>query len=138
MRIEVHYDDVPPSMNSVSSGYRGNPYVAARLKRQWEGIFAVLFMAARLPRGLTMVEASASLRFPVKRPRDEGNFRMVLEKVLGDALVKGGFISDDTPDFYRFSQLQFEDAKGPKRTTVFLDIEGPPTGGRSTSTTPGG
>lgn len=138
MRVEVHYDDVPPSMNSASSGYRGNPYAASRVKMQWEGILAVLLYAERVPRGLTRVDASASLRFPTRRKRDEGNFRMLLEKVMGDTLVKGGWLDDDAPDSYAFHQLQFEDEKGPKRTTIFLDLEGPPLVGRSPSTTPGG
>lgn len=135
---EVWYDDVPPSMNSSGSGYRGNPQAAHRVKKKWEGIFAVLLMSAKVPRRLTSVHANASLRFPQARRRDEGNYRMLIEKALGDALARGGWIEDDTPDAYSFHELQFEDDKGPKRTTLFLELEGPALPGARSTDTQGG
>lgn len=120
----VAYDDVPPSMNSTASGYKGNWRAGAQTKKRWEGIFATLFLAVRLPRGLTRVEATATLRFPQKRRRDEGNFRMVIEKALGDALVAGGWLADDDASRFSFRQLEFEDERGPKRTRVTLTFEG--------------
>jgi hypothetical protein len=69
------------------------------------------------------VTVKAKMRFPDKRRRDEGNFRMVIEKALGDALVGGGYISDDTPDKYRFLGVEFDEEKGPKEMTLTLDYE---------------
>jgi hypothetical protein len=48
------------------------------------------------------VEASAVLLVPDRRGRDEGNYRTPLENALGDALVRGAWLPDDTPAHYRF------------------------------------
>jgi hypothetical protein len=76
---------------------------------------------SRLPRGLELVVASAELHFPTKRRRDEGNFRVVIEKALGDVLVRGGWLPDDTPDHYRFERVRFSEKPGPHWTTLRLD-----------------
>ncbi|HEX4305299.1 MAG TPA: hypothetical protein VHZ54_04630 [Solirubrobacterales bacterium] len=34
----------------------------------------------------------------------------MLEKALGDALVEGGWLADDTPDHYRFGAVDFAKA----------------------------
>lgn len=66
---------------------------------------------------------TASLRFPVKRRRDEGNFRALIEKALGDALQNGGWIPDDTPELYRFGELKFDDKTGPPQTSLLLEYD---------------
>ena len=55
-------------------------------------------MEQRVPRGLASVKAKATIRFKQRRRRDEGNFRALLEKALGDVLQAGGYLTDDTPD----------------------------------------
>ncbi len=77
-------------------------------------------MAAKVPRGLHHVTANALLRFPTRRRRDEGNFRWLLEKALGDALQNGGWLPDDTPEFYLFGRCQFDPEPGPARTIVTI------------------
>ena len=47
------------------------------------------------------------LRFPARRRRDSGNYRVMLEKALGDALVEGGWLPDDTPEHYEFGGVTF-------------------------------
>lgn len=113
----LEWADVPPSLNRQG---RVHPMKQARLKRQLEDVLFVLLLEAKVPRGLASVEARAKLRFPVRRRRDEGNFRWLLEKALGDVLQAGGWLEDDTPDQYRFFGLEFEDELGPRRTTVVL------------------
>jgi hypothetical protein len=110
-------------MNQKSSGFGANPHVAARTKRIWEGVAMVMLLQAKVPKDLAWVTVRARMRFPDKRRRDEGNFRMVIEKALGDALVSGGYISDDTPDKYRFLGVEFDAEKGPKEMTLTLDYE---------------
>jgi hypothetical protein len=117
------WDDTPPSMNQKSSGYGANHHVAGRTKKNWEGIAMVMLLQAKVPKDLRWVRASAVMRFPDKRRRDEGNFRMVIEKALGDAMVGGGWLPDDTPDLYRFTGVEFDPEKGPKQTTITLDYE---------------
>lgn len=115
----IEYDDCPPSLNHAHSRHWSYFH---RHKRAWQDIFEALLL--QVPRRLAYVHAEASLRFPVRRRRDEGNFRWLLEKALGDALVNGGWIADDTPDYFRTGLLTFEEDAGPKRTTVFLTTAG--------------
>lgn len=108
----------PVSLNQ--GGMRAHHLKQYRLKHGLQRDLEALLMAERLPRGMRYVTASASLRFPVRRRRDEGNFRWLLEKALGDALVNGGWLPDDTPANYRFATVTFEPEPGPPRTMLSL------------------
>lgn len=116
--VTLTYADTPPSLNQT--GTRGSHWVVGRMKKLWQTNLEILLMEARLPRGLVSVTASASMRFSVRRDRDEGNHRWLLEKALGDALVNGGWLPDDTAGQFRFGQVLFEDERGPRRTTIEL------------------
>jgi hypothetical protein len=116
---ELVYDAVPPSLNRVGS--RGNSHWAyTRAKRDWQDTVGALLMAGQVPRRLVYVRADATLRFPVVRTRDAGNFGWLLDKACGDALVAGGWLSDDNPDCYEFGTVTFDPALGPPRTTLRL------------------
>lgn len=78
---------------------------------------------SKLPGNLTQVWASAVLTFPDKRKRDEGNFRFMLEKALGDILVTRGYLEDDDADRYSFQRLTFAEERGPKLTVLTLEVE---------------
>lgn len=117
--IELVYDDTPPSLNRV--GTRSNHWAVRDAKNRWQGIFEQILMGANLERGRERIHATASLRLPVRRTRDEGNYRWMLEKALGDALVNGRWLPDDTPEHFTFGGVSFE-APGPARTTVTLEI----------------
>ena len=117
--VMIRYDDVPPSLNTT--GTRGSHWVATRLKKRWQTTLEGLLMGSGLPRSLERVEASAFLRFPVRRVRDEGNYRWLLEKSLGDALVNGGWLVDDSSVRFRFGRVEFEGEPGSARTVVRLD-----------------
>lgn len=94
-------DETPPSSNTNTGvGGRGNPKGISRTKGKWEGIFAMLLMAERVPRHLTRVRVYPELRFKTKNRRDADNFYFAVSKPLGDAMVKGGWLPDDTPEFY--------------------------------------
>jgi len=80
-------------------------------------------MEQRVPRGLKQVRATATLRFKQRRRRDEGNHRVILEKSLGDALVAGGWLSDDTPDLYSFGAVELFAPVDRPETIVVLDYE---------------
>lgn len=113
------YEAIPPSLNTI--GTRGSHWVVARHKKRWQGAYEALLLSSTLPRGLERVEATASLRFPVRRRRDEGNYRWLIEKALGDALVNGGWLQDDTSAEFRFGRVEFEEETGPARTTIRIE-----------------
>jgi Holliday junction resolvase RusA-like endonuclease len=122
--------NLPPSMNDKRSGYGSNHFAANRTKKQWEGLLFAAILQAKPPKPLPgPVEATAVLIVPTRRRRDEGNFRMVLEKSLGDVLQKMGYIPDDTPEFFTFAGLEFEYQKGMRETRVTLTIREPDAGG---------
>lgn len=93
----------PPSYNRTAHAHWSK---VNRVKREWQGFCEIALMEQRVPRGLELVKASARIFFKERRRRDEGNFRVVLEKVLGDALTNGRWLLDDTPDHYRFGVVE--------------------------------
>jgi hypothetical protein len=97
-----------PSINSLFGQTSSRNRTFTKAKRKWQTLLGTLLMAEALPRGLSRVEATAVLSFPTRRRRDEGNFRALLEKALGDALVEGGWLADDTADQFRFGAIYFE------------------------------
>lgn len=119
MIAQLSYDETPPSVNALATAH-WRKY--QRAKQRWEAIAAAMLLEAAVPRGVGSVEARAELRFAVRRRRDEGNFRMLLEKALGDALVSGGWLPDDTPDRYTFGALVFDPNTGPPRTLLTLTV----------------
>jgi hypothetical protein len=116
-KLELPY--VPPSQNQR----RGEHWAKtrARKKKLQDDLF-VLMLAEKLPKGLTRVHATASIRLPQNRRRDEGNYRDALEKALGDALQLQ-WLPDDTPEFFTFGALTFEEETGAARTTITLEVE---------------
>lgn len=115
MIATVSHAAVPPSLNRVGS--RGGHWAYTRSKREWQELIAKLLWEAGVPRRLEHVHIDATLRFPVVRTRDAGNFSWMLEKAGGDALKQGGWIVDDTPDHYEFGSVTFDPELGPPRTT---------------------
>lgn len=98
----------PPSLNVGGSG--SNHFAYQQSKHDWQGLFVDLLTRSCLPRGLAAVSAEAQLCFPDRIRRDQGNFRYLIEKALGDALVDGGWLTDDS--FF------------PERRYAFGDVEG--------------
>lgn len=116
--IVLDIPQTPPSLNAL--GTRGSHWVVTRAKREWQQIFEGCLLAGHVQRQLGLVRASAVMRFPTRRRRDEGNYRWLLEKALGDALTNGGWLEDDTADLFRFAQLDFDAEVGAPRTLVTL------------------
>jgi hypothetical protein len=113
----------PPSMNRIGYGGQTHWRAVRKQKHAWENDIIILLLAGRLPKGLSYVEARADLRFPSKRRRDEGNFRVLLEKATGDALVTGGWLEDDDSTHFRFSTVTFEAERGAARTLLHIRWE---------------
>jgi hypothetical protein len=102
-RTELVIPGTPPSFNVTAQAHWTKHRKA---KREWQNWLGIALMSAAVPRNLLCVEATASLVFKQNRRRDEGNFRVILEKALGDCLVEGGWLPDDTPDRYTFGRVE--------------------------------
>lgn len=112
----------PPSFNKV--GHSGNRWAWTKAKREWDGYCMVALLAAKVPKKLARVSATATLYFSSRRKRDVVNYRTLLEKSLGDALQLG-WLDDDDPDHFSFGQIVLDVApKGkPPETVVRLEVE---------------
>jgi hypothetical protein len=112
----------PPSFNVLASGQgSGNAMVYANLKKAWEDILAELLEASALPKGLGRVMVEGEITFPDRRTdRDQGNFRVILEKALGDALERGGWLERDDWIRYEFGGLAQRYERGVSRTRLML------------------
>lgn len=109
----------PKSFNQV--GLHSHWAVGRAEKQRWQGWLSIALMEQGVPRKLKRVEARATLRFKQRRRRDEGNFRVIPEKALGDALVAGGWLVDDTADLYRFGDVELLAPCERPETIVVLD-----------------
>jgi hypothetical protein len=119
MTFTLVFHETPKSLNRTAKSQW--PFI--REKKKWEGNFQIRLMTEKVPRHLKGVVASAVLTFPSVRRRDEGNFRFMLEKALGDTLVGGGWLEDDTPENFRFERCLFEPERGDALTVVTLEVE---------------
>lgn len=122
MAIRLEFNSTPPSLNRT--GASGHWRQWKRHKDAWQQMIGLEMMSAVSPRRklTTPVVVDALLSFPVRRKRDEGNYRSLLEKACGDALVDGGWIPDDEPQFFRFRTVMFD--KRPRPETLLEITEG--------------
>lgn len=120
MIYELELPETPPSFNRV--GHTGNRWTWTRAKKKWQEMMEMALMVERVPRQRNRVVATASLRFPRRARRDTVNYRTLLEKCMGDALVNGRWLQDDTPDFFIFGAVHFEEETGPPRTILTLEV----------------
>jgi hypothetical protein len=100
----------PSSFNAFGSG--ANQFAWQAQKRQWQEAITDLLREARLPGGLGGVFVEARVCFGDSLSRDQGNFRIVVEKAFGDALVDGGWIVDDDWGRYEFGRFELVRAAG--------------------------
>lgn len=120
-RATLSIPGTPPSFNQI--GYRSHWAVGQRHKLRWQGWIALALMEQKVPRRLKSASVTATLRFKQRRRRDSGNFRVILEKACGDALVDGGWLPDDTSDLYRFDRVELFAPVDRPETILVLDYE---------------
>lgn len=116
---KTHRDHLgaPPSMNVLGSG---DQWTYRSMKTAWEELLTGALEASGLPKGLDHVLVEGQCTFPDNRRRDQGNHRFMLEKALGDALVAGGWLPDDSWGFYEFGGLAQTYEKGVSRTRLMV------------------
>lgn len=83
----------------------------------------VLLACKDLPRPVPTDHLAVSVEFvlPDHRRRDLDNLASPLRKALGDALVNGRWLSDDTPDHLAYRGDTAEYAKGIRATRIRLE-----------------
>lgn len=112
---------LPPSLNVLGSG---NPQIYMGLKDRWKALLTKHLEASELPRGCAKIMVEGELTFPAEpragAGRDQGNFRVILEKALGDALVDGGWLEDDRWEMYEFGNLAYSVEPGVSATHLLL------------------
>lgn len=109
--VEVELPYTTGSVNVLGTGRalsRGAAIGQQREKKRLQADLEAVLMASDLPQGVAPVEASACLVFRTRGRRDIDNYRAGLSKALGDALVNGGWLADDTPEHFRFTGVTFE------------------------------
>lgn len=110
----------PPSMNIFGSG---NPRVYQSVKKAWSEHLTLLLEQTSLPKGLQRVVVEGEVTFP-RRPSakgpDQGNFRAPLEKILGDVLEAGGWLSNDNWASYEFGGLAHRYEAGVSATHLII------------------
>lgn len=100
--------EVPKSMNAGGGGSRVHWATARDEKKRWEGIYAMLLLAERVPTHMQRCHAEAIIRWKNRNRRDETNYIASVVKPLADCLVKGGWLPDDTGEFFKFGGVTFE------------------------------
>ena len=119
-RATLSIPSTPPSFNKV--GLHSHWSVGRKAKQDWEQWLLIALLEQRVPKGLASINASATIRFKERRRRDEGNFKPLIEKALGDVL-QNGWLEDDTPELYRFGAVELLAPVERPETIVVLDYE---------------
>lgn len=117
-RPKSHADHLgaPESFNAFAGR---DPNVYRSMIDRWSPVLSELLEASGLPKGLERVEASGEVSFGDATERDQGNHRVIVEKALGDALVRGGWLVSDVWSRYTFGDLRLAE-DGSNRTRLFV------------------
>jgi hypothetical protein len=107
----------PPSVNPLGSG---DMRAYQDQKKRWQALLIDLLAASGLPRHLERVLVEGEATFPTRVRRDQGNHRFLIEKALGDALVEGRWLRDDSWDFYSFGNLEARYVKNESAIRLYL------------------
>lgn len=92
-------------------------------KKAWEDRMVRAIVDAGVPAHTGMfAKCTAELVVPVRRRRDAGNFGVLLEKSLGDALQRASVIPDDTPDHWSWTSVAFRHQPGVSLTIVHVSL----------------
>lgn len=108
------------SFNAFGSGGGGHAGAGQwqGIKAQWEKVLDAKLREVGLPLGLGGVFVEGRMTFPDRAARDQGNFRVVLEKALGDVLQSGGWLEADDWTRYEFGGLAYAYVAGVSRTEL--------------------
>lgn len=101
----LSFDEAPKSINHGGLGARGHWGAAHKDKRRWEGVWGMLLLQRKVPRGMMACTCEGVIEFRHAHRRDAENYRPTLIKPFADVLVKAGYIPDDTAQYFEFGRL---------------------------------
>lgn len=122
----ISYDDAPKSLNAGGTGSKRHWSVGHKEKQMWEGIYGMLLIARKVPRGMSRVRIEVLLEFKHRNRRDEENYRSSVSKPFADALVKGGWLADDTREFFELADFRIDsgvELPTKARTTITIQAQ---------------
>jgi hypothetical protein len=107
---ELRFRETPKSLNEGGVGSRRHWSVGYREKKHWEELYLTELMVHRVRKPMIHASVAATIhwRKSTNRRRDEPNYEPAISKPLADALRKGGYIADDTKEFFDMAPLVFE------------------------------
>ena len=116
--------DSPKSVNQGGGGVRAPHWSSAyREKVAWQNIFMAELMVEGVPRNMTHCSAHVTVRFKHRNHRDVENYRHPVIKPLADALVAGGWLEDDTEEWFEVEDFRLEHADSwPERSLVKSEL----------------
>jgi Holliday junction resolvase RusA-like endonuclease len=100
------YNEAPKSLNEGGVGSRRHWSAGHAEKKKWENIYGMLLLGSKAPRGMAYCKVKATLQFRDHRRRDVDNYRPAISKPLADVLVKGGWLPDDTAEFFQLESVE--------------------------------
>lgn len=126
-KVEIEIGFAPPSMNTneLRSHWRGFD----KAKQTWQDYCAVELMKLQARQRIKKdayqrAIAGAFIRFAARAARrDTGNYRGLVDKALGDAMVEGRFIPDDDAAHFYFGGVEFDPERGPDRTLIWVFLQ---------------
>lgn len=137
-RIEtfvITYDESPKSLNAGGAGSRRHWGAAHKEKRKWEGIYGMLLLQRRVPRGMSHCRVrEVLLEFRHANRRDASNYQAAIVKPFADCLVAGGWLADDTAEFFeledvKISTFALEHPNPAVKSRITISIEATYQGG---------
>ncbi len=118
-QAKAHADHVgaPESFNVMAGR---DPNVYRSIVDKWRPVLIDALERSGLPKGLDGVMVEAEVSFGDNVDRDRGNYAVMLDKALGDAMVSAGFLASDAWARYGFGELQRRDEPGVSRTRLMI------------------
>ncbi len=108
----------PPSLNAQGSS--ANRFIYQAQKQAWQEMWTRRLRESSLPARVGSVYVEGQICFPDRAKRDQGNFRHLIEKSCGDALVSAHYLEDDDWDHFEFGRLRREYQRGVSWTALTL------------------
>jgi len=101
--------ETPKSVNQGGGGVRAAHWgVAFKEKERWQQTFMQEFMVAGMDKDMVHCKVDVTLRFKNRNRRDLENYRHPVMKPLADALVAGGWLQDDTEEWFVVEGFRME------------------------------
>lgn len=104
--------ETPKSVNVKGGGVGQHWAETHKDKKKWEGLFMLEFMTRQVRKGMQLCTVNVTVRFKNRsggKGRDKENFRHPVVKPLADALVRGGYLSDDADELFKVGEFELEE-----------------------------